>query len=1492
MTESINRKATKKNTLQPDNLAEIRFGRPVYHKDSYGNYTKDPLIEFVENGFSPKEVEDDIIEEINRQTQKPVKAVLQKNSLLADSLSSLSAESLTADNIDMISANYTPNPFPLQLGADARFHFRACFKNTLPPSYKVRIDLTLDSTIKVTETKDFSTDGFVYNPTTQRYEKYTFDEVRIASTAIEQAFNAQTLVSPLNVYYTFIEETTPSQKTVKVCSGLMPKNPISNQSEPCDCCQDCDCTEWIQICETSITTKSCREEPTCSTSDCEGGSCGSGSKSGNYNGLKYLKGNVKAGASIREGYFKLLATQLQDGNHELYLYYSSANALDISTWFFNFGECLVEDPVDSSILTRFNPQIGSMRFVYSSASGYTPYLSSFKGSLLKDSVTKRVILTYPDGSSSVYYYPESTDPNIPVVYRLAGKRDSNGKLIQQFEDWWAGLWPLKITDDLGRMLNGVCQADSESRHLVYTDWLGRKYTYLFDVTYHRLRSYTDPSGNILSMEYDPMLLLEFLGPRTISYNGELQASFSSFGAHMPVQLGKAEYPDGTVFDYDYNFTSGIIAETISKGQTIGNAEYTFNDNGKLLTTTDVTGKTTSRTYDDNGRVTSMTAYACGIGTEEYTYYERGNILTYTDAMDNVTRYEYGDTHNPDKATKITGPAPFLYETTFTYDPDNGWLLTMTDPLGRTMEYTYYTEGSKKGLKHTEEDYLGHITEYDYDDNKNISWIKDYLERYAYFWYDNDGRLHREQNVYGDTVQYYYGSGGGADGKPVMVISVRDGKEDITRFEYDSLGRTSVITGGDGLTVRYGYDSDGNTIITTDSLGNSSRMEYNQNGRIIRQVDAKGYITSYEYDDYSNLTKIIDPMLRERTYQYDPLTGKMTGMTDPMGRSTQYSCNDYCATKTITDPNNWTTKYYYDVKCQLTKIEYHDGSFYQFGYDSLGRKISETGGAGGQETIFGSVKYSSGGEEYNEAEYGTFKYGADTPLYGFDPDLTTICYSYDAAGRLTKISYPAPPDAPLLPDGTRQRKDISYEYYADDKIKKITDAAGYDRVYDYDNQNRLISITIDGKTVTYHYDDTHYGRLDYIMLPNGVKKEYVYGECSKYSVKYVQNQTSNLLYQFDYGFDKKGNLTQKAITNPSEIKTVFNFSYDSLNRLINLMENSRQVSQFDYDPNGNLIKDYRDDEIIHFEYDTSNRIINQNGISYKYDLNSNLIEIDNPAEGKSVNVYDYGNRLLSTKYPDKTSDFSLYNSSGLLFCKTERNKDKHYYYRDYHSKEVLNTFDNTGKLQEIILPDIGCKSIFNQDKWIYYVTGSGIFAILNESGLTSKEFTYNKGSELYSELIDEYARKSQRVFNKQPDLKIYKQLIPPNHQKTPLNPPYFECFIATIVDAEKHHISYILQTTCEVPLTVLSHTINLYDKRSTLNPIKQYIDNSEENQANALTWGVFDNLKCEGYRVSLLSYQQKTGYKPNARMATVNYFVYFNSDGTIEIEKKPMTTEEF
>ena len=173
-----------------------------------------------------------------------------------------------------------------------------------------------------------------------------------------------------------------------------------------------------------------------------------------------------------------------------------------------------------------------------------------------------------------------------------------------------------------------------------------------------------------------------------------------------------------------------------------------------LTLTDALGNTTTFTYSDTGRRSSVTD-PMGVKTT-FTYDENGNVLTQSTRVSSngtkqnqVYAFEHGDMHHPRDMTSSIDPLG--NETDYTYD-SRGNLASVTDPLGNT--WTYSTKkacfnktdprvarragGSTPDATVT--DPLGHTTSYTCDANGNLLTTTDAHRR------DDDQHVRRGQRA--------------------------------------------------------------------------------------------------------------------------------------------------------------------------------------------------------------------------------------------------------------------------------------------------------------------------------------------------------------------------------------------------------------------------------------------------------------------------------------------------------------------------------------------------------------------------------------------------------------------------------------------------------------------------------------------------------------------------------------------------------------------------
>ena len=287
-----------------------------------------------------------------------------------------------------------------------------------------------------------------------------------------------------------------------------------------------------------------------------------------------------------------------------------------------------------------------------------------------------------------------------------------------------------------------------------------------------------------------------------------------------------------------------------------------------------------------------------------------------------------------------------------------------------------------------------------------------------------------------------------------------------------------------------------------------------------------------------------------------------------------------------DREGYNTAYSYTEAGDIKSIIYNDGKSVEYTYNSL-KQLSQVKDALGTINIEGD------------------KFGRATKVVDYGGN--EVSYRYGKYGERLKTEYP---------DGSS----VSYEY---------------------DKYLRLTSLTSGNKRVDYTYDKE--GRLIRKDMSDEVSSIYEYNERGLLSkLSHLKNNVK--LEEYAYDYDLLGNKTKivrHRDVNPKGIKendnkekiihklwndsATFYYSYDALNRLIEVKRGDRLVSKYTYDAYGNResLKSVNDSE-IRYIYDALDRLIKEGGLqgnkTYEYDKRGNLIGISD--RGKRVRAYEY------------------------------------------------------------------------------------------------------------------------------------------------------------------------------------------------------------------------------------------------------------------------------
>jgi RHS repeat-associated protein len=110
-----------------------------------------------------------------------------------------------------------------------------------------------------------------------------------------------------------------------------------------------------------------------------------------------------------------------------------------------------------------------------------------------------------------------------------------------------------------------------------------------------------------------------------------------------------------------------------------------------------------------------------------------------------------------------------------------------------------------------------------------------------------------------------------------VLTTTEASKTLTRA-YDTLGRLTSYTDGNGNVFGYQYDSDGRMTQLTYPGGRTVTYAYDADGKLYSVTDWAGRVTSYVYDNDCRVTKVLRADGSAQTYTFDA-AGQLTQLTD-------------------------------------------------------------------------------------------------------------------------------------------------------------------------------------------------------------------------------------------------------------------------------------------------------------------------------------------------------------------------------------------------------------------------------------------------------------------------------------------------------------------------------------------------------------------------------------------------------------------------------------
>ena len=690
-----------------------------------------------------------------------------------------------------------------------------------------------------------------------------------------------------------------------------------------------------------------------------------------------------------------------------------------------------------------------------------------------------------------------------------------------------------------------------------------------------------------------------------------------------------EKKDDNTGDYTSHLKKSelVINKTVNnktESQTISSSEYEWNENERIKkqtikkgSGTNLTSKETSYLYDNWGNITKETVTKksnviglaqTSVRTISSKYYNTssGNITNFPAVEKNTVSQTVGATRNLLINQSIEEGDLKIYKA-WAYDSYGRvvWKGIYNNSHWAAEKIEYYPKSEKdaykRGLISKITSPTNQITEYTYTIDDNKLTLKKNIK--------NVNLGARITNITSSSTKELLSN---------KIISETDANGNVTKYEYDRLGRLTFRTSADGLKEYIYYDDLYKTIIVSrDELTINYHLTpyttfYSVDCKIHKRLylDTKENIIKIQYGNGSSTVLNIVSQGGRVRYPLDTEFGTEQSLFETF----DYDKNDNIIS--YTNPNGKITKYEYDELNRVTRQINPDGSFKVNKYDYNSNYITDEAGKSYYED------YDVDGQIIQKRRYIGHQSGYEESRDVFEYDVSGKCISKKTpVGMNIKYSY--------SPFGLRLANyDVILGYMEEiegEKSIRKTESVRY-------NDEGLVEESSEG----FACDSERIGGSRFTKnIYNG--RGYLLSAEKGYAFNYPGGQrTSKDEYRkTQYQYDANGNVI-KEINADGTYKT---YTYDCMNRIISESDEKQQITKYEYNHDGKVTKitdtlGY----VYQYEYDAINRLIKailpavtdggeKNIISFTYDKCGNLIK---KIDGEGIVTtweYDSGNRKI-------------------------------------------------------------------------------------------------------------------------------------------------------------------------------------------------------------------------------------------------------------------------
>jgi len=649
---------------------------------------------------------------------------------------------------------------------------------------------------------------------------------------------------------------------------------------------------------------------------------------------------------------------------------------------------------------------------------------------------------------------------------------------------------------------------------------------------------------------------------------------------------------------------------------------------------DVADRLTEQT-DASGNPSAWTYFVAATRNLE-SYDANGNLVSIATPDGQVTTLTYSISSTPASVA-----------------PRAGLLLMVTDPRGRSLNFTYNTQGNittvtmpDTGVLTYGYDGIGNLNKVTYPDttykqyvynesaltsgvsqpNALTGDIDETQTRLTSIGYDAQGRATMSRlGTSVELTQVSYGSN-------AATVTYPTGAQATLNFAtINNSIHTSAVSAACGYdcgqpNVAATFDTNGYPASTTDFSGNLTTTTYDNDGLLHVEVDASG--TSIQrtittgWDDVNRvpLTRTVQnasgSAVASTSWVYNTLGQPLARCElDPTNSAAaSYTC---AATGTVpAGVRRWTYTYCTAVNTTQCPL--------------IGLLLTSTGPRTDLSQT-ATYSYYTTSSATNCGTPGSACYQAGDPYQITDAlgHVTTYA-SYDGAGRVTRITDPngVNTDMTYTPRGWLASRTVggsttTFTYMPYGEVQTVTDPDGVVTTFGYDTAHRLTDITdAQGNDIHYTLDAAGNKTAEQISTASGTV---VHSLSRSYNalgqLTAVIDGLNQTVFNAGYSdsYDANGNLTHSADGRSIQRQQ----SYDALNRLVSTLDNYNGTDTATANTTTTTSLDALDR--VTSVTDPSNLVT-----SYTHDGLSNLTALQSPDSGASSSTFDAaGNALTHT-----------------------------------------------------------------------------------------------------------------------------------------------------------------------------------------------------------------------------------------------------------------------